>query len=164
MAYSGIHRSAEQKLARYSKIEDGHLIWTGGVSKTTGYGVIWLDGKSYGAHCVSYCVANNIDIKNLEENVLHKPPCNIRNCIEPTHLYLGNQAQNMKDRTDIENNVNKTHCPQGHPYNDINTYLHKGRRHCKECRRENVRRSRKRVKESFNKFYKESGYEDQVLN
>jgi hypothetical protein len=31
---------------------------------------------------------------------------------------------------------NRTHCPQGHPYDDENTYLYGGRRQCKACRRD----------------------------
>lgn len=29
----------------------------------------------------------------------------------------------------------KTHCPHGHEYTDVNTYLWNGRRHCRTCRR-----------------------------
>lgn len=34
-------------------------------------------------------------------------------------------------------NASKTHCPQGHPYDEHNTYKLKGRnaRRCKACRR-----------------------------
>jgi hypothetical protein len=33
--------------------------------------------------------------------------------------------------------ANKTHCPQGHPYDEANTYRHpNGSRRCRECRRQ----------------------------
>jgi hypothetical protein len=32
-----------------------------------------------------------------------------------------------------------TQCPQGHAYDEVNTYLHSGRQHCKTCRRNRVR-------------------------
>jgi hypothetical protein len=34
-------------------------------------------------------------------------------------------------------NVQKTHCPQGHPYDETNTaYAKRGGRYCKTCRRD----------------------------
>lgn len=29
----------------------------------------------------------------------------------------------------------RTHCPQGHPYDEENTYMHHGQRHCRACRK-----------------------------
>lgn len=37
----------------------------------------------------------------------------------------------------------KTHCKRGHEFTEANTYLHDGKRHCKECGRE-ANRQRKR--------------------
>jgi hypothetical protein len=52
----------------------------------------------------------------------------------------------MKDLADIgtgrmgQNNKDKTHCPQGHEYNEVNTYItKKGLRECKTCRKERNR-------------------------
>jgi len=37
----------------------------------------------------------------------------------------------------------KEYCPQGHPYNEENTYVDKkGRRSCRVCHRERMRRYR----------------------
>lgn len=41
----------------------------------------------------------------------------------------------------------KTACPQGHPYDEGNTYLYKGSRQCKECRRVRVAESYQRHSE-----------------
>lgn len=42
----------------------------------------------------------------------------------------------------------KTHCPQGHPYDEENTYINRGKRYCKQCawHRLNVRRKAKNAK------------------
>jgi hypothetical protein len=37
-------------------------------------------------------------------------------------------------------NFLKTHCPQGHPYSEENTYVHAGSRRCRQCQREVNRR------------------------
>lgn len=42
--------------------------------------------------------------------------------------------------------ASKTECPQGHPYDDENTYLWNGERHCRRCRQEAKRRYRARKK------------------
>jgi hypothetical protein len=40
----------------------------------------------------------------------------------------------------------RTHCPQGHAYDEMNTYLTpKGSRDCRTCRREAVRRYQRRL-------------------
>jgi len=46
-------------------------------------------------------------------------------------------------------NVNKTHCPEGHPYDAAHTYrAANGKRHCRECNRLAVARYRRRQKEA----------------
>jgi hypothetical protein len=47
-------------------------------------------------------------------------------------------------------NAAKTHCKQGHPFDEANTYWNpdgSGRRQCKECVRINRQRSRQRKRE-----------------
>jgi hypothetical protein len=62
------------------------------------------------------------------------------------NLYWGNNAMNMKDRARDGTNVNlnKTHCPEGHPYSEENTYIppngeHRQCRTCNRKRREETR-------------------------
>jgi hypothetical protein len=35
----------------------------------------------------------------------------------------------------------RTHCPEGHEYDEANTYMHYGKRRCRACHREQVRLS-----------------------
>lgn len=44
----------------------------------------------------------------------------------------------------------RTHCAQGHPYDEANTYLYAGRRHCKTCmqNRQRTRRAKRKEGES----------------
>jgi hypothetical protein len=42
----------------------------------------------------------------------------------------------------------RTHCPAGHPYDDVNTYVSKtGKRHCRTCQRESMRKRREAKRE-----------------
>ncbi len=66
------------------------------------------------------------------------------------NLRWGTRADNGDDsvRNGTAKNTKKTHCPQGHPYNEANTYVKSGSRNgkpcrqCKTCNRESVRRWR----------------------
>jgi hypothetical protein len=49
------------------------------------------------------------------------------------------QALNRRDR-----NAAKTECPQGHPYDETNTYTHNGERSCITCMRQRTREWRDR--------------------
>jgi hypothetical protein len=72
-------------------------------------------------------------------------------CIEVTHLRLMTQGQHVQGHGlgGDWGQAQKMHCPQGHPYDDENTYVYRrkdGRieRHCRECRREARRRWRRK--------------------
>lgn len=53
------------------------------------------------------------------------------------NLRYGTRSENMYDRVRHGNhpNANKTHCPEGHPYDAENTYVYpgNGRRGCRVC-------------------------------
>lgn len=52
------------------------------------------------------------------------------------NLYWGTPQQNAQDAIDAGNHhhLNKTHCPSGHPYDDENTRVYRGKwRYCRKC-------------------------------
>ena len=85
------------------------------------------------AHRFSAYLYKDFDL-NSSKFVLHE--CDNPSCVNPDHLYIGNQFDNMQDRINSGNNpmLNKTHCPQDHEYNYVNTYNDaNGHRHCVIC-------------------------------
>lgn len=72
---------------------EGCWLWVG-ATKTGGYGQITVDGRSRGAHVVSYSIEKGSIPDQLF--VLHE--CDTANCVNPQHLFLGTQADNMKDK------------------------------------------------------------------
>lgn len=69
--------------------------------------------------------------------VLHK--CDVRLCVNPAHLYLGDKKQNMKDAMSRGRwrhyMTGKTHCRRSlHKLDGDNLYLTRdGRRSCRAC-------------------------------
>lgn len=63
----------------------------------SGYGSIHISGRNYRAHRVAYAKANGIELDRITGlKVLHR--CDNPPCVEPTHLFLGTQSENNKDR------------------------------------------------------------------
>lgn len=69
-----------------------------GATKKSGYGKMTWQGKTYGAHQVSWMLHHN-DGKSQPEHleVRHLCPQN-KNCVNPAHLEIGTRKQNAQDR------------------------------------------------------------------
>jgi hypothetical protein len=67
--------------------------WVGSIS-SNGYGKYLFEGKFYLAHRLSYMLL----ISDIPKNklVLHK--CDNPKCVNPKHLYVGTQKDNMQDK------------------------------------------------------------------
>lgn len=70
--------------------------------------------------------------------------CRARSCVRPDHLEMVSNAENIRRGEIAIHQTSKTHCPQGHPYDEANTYWmtdRKGRRGraCRTCRTERDR-------------------------
>jgi hypothetical protein len=78
---------------KVDKTEGGCHIWTGGTNGQ-GYGCFLVDGKIVGAHRVAWAIAHERWALGL---VLHK--CDTPLCVNPDHLYEGDNSQNMIDKS-----------------------------------------------------------------
>ena len=123
----------ERFLAKVEKTNTCWL-WCGAVNYK-GYGVIGLGTRKDGnalSHRAAWMIYKGSIPSGMD--VLHR--CDTPACVNPDHLFLGTQQDNMKDRDTKgrQHNMRKTHCPKGHAYDVTNTYVTKdGRRCCRAC-------------------------------
>lgn len=87
--------SLQEKFDEFTQpvTESGCLIWTGNIN-SKGYGVVSINSKAHRAHRVAY--EKNIGEIPKGLHVLHK--CDVRCCVNPNHLFLGTNFDNVQDR------------------------------------------------------------------
>lgn len=116
-------------------------IWTGAPT-SNGYGSFkyYQDRSAIGAHVASHLfhigeVPNGMRVCHRCDN----PPC-----VNPEHLFLGSNSDNMKDMVAKNRHGNssrkQTHCRKGHSFEEFGVYERKKKngktfRTCKECGR-----------------------------
>jgi hypothetical protein len=83
--------AAEVLQAGSKRNENGCLEWV--KTRRGGYGRTWFGGKILSTHVLSWQITNGEIPAGKQIN--HK--CHNRACIDPDHLYVGDQSQNMAD-------------------------------------------------------------------
>lgn len=119
----------------------GCWLWTAATTKN-GYAKLGIGGRTRNAHGLAYEAFVGPVPDGLELD--HK--CRTRCCVNPLHLEAISHADNVRRG---EANVGrwqsaKTHCPHGHPFDAVNTYLYRGGRRCKACIKATQARARGR--------------------
>ena len=122
-----------EKLHARTEIDpSGCHIWRG--SRTAGgYGRISFNGREMYAHRLAAAEAFGMFDQRLV--VLHE--CDNPPCVNPEHLRLGTQADNIRDMAakGRTHNQRKTHCIHGHEFTPENTQIKGGGKYraCRTC-------------------------------
>ena len=101
-----------------------------------GYVRIKINQQTWAAHRLAWTLVHGPIPRGMW--VLHH--CDVRNCINVDHLFLGTSQDNIDDKMQKgrwRGNGFKewTHCKAGHEYTPENTYINKasGQRVCRAC-------------------------------
>lgn len=109
---------------KYQVLDDGCWQWLGAIGRD-GYGNFTVNGKTISPQRFAY----EQFVGAIESDLQVIPSCGNRSCVNPDHLDLVESLGAF--------NANKTHCPDGHPYDSENTYITPtGKRMCRACRSE----------------------------
>ena len=127
---------AERFLSYIQESEEGCLLWSG--SKALGYGKFSKNGRPVGAHRVAWEMFMGPIPPGL---VIDHMVCGRRDCVNPDHLQVCTQAENIGRGKAPSAIVHRTNiCKKGmHALEGANVYWYQGRRTCIACRTERDR-------------------------
>jgi hypothetical protein len=117
-----------------------------------GYGVVQIGVKGVRrtASRVAWEMEHNRDAPS-QFVICHK--CDNPSCVNPLHLFMGTQKENLQDSIKKGRfssagrgwERTKTHCSNGHEFNELNTYRWKNKRICRTCHAANEAKRRARA-------------------
>lgn len=144
--------TAAERIKSRTQLVDDCWMWTGKPHRS-GYGRVVVDGQVVYAHRAAYetfvgPIPDGMEIDHL----CHDPltcvgggSCPHRMCVNPAHLEAVKHVVNVyRGKTGLI--AARTHCDKGHEFTGWNLRVINGKRRCRECDNEAMRRYRARKK------------------
>jgi hypothetical protein len=123
---------------------DSNECWLMKPTTYNGYARVKYAGKLHRAHRFSY----EAFVGPIPDGLLVLHHCDVRNCANPNHLFIGTHKQNMQDMVNKGRDLKgtMTHCRKGHEYTTENTYIQPstGWRECRQCNNAGNRKRRQK--------------------
>lgn len=136
----------------WNATESGCWLWAGPTNRR-GQPIVSVEGEGTLVARVAYRLWREEGHKlhgPLRPNVPLVPTCGNRLCVNPAHLKPLDPASEDPRGTF---NRSKPSCPRGHPYSGSNLQLRSsGRRRCRTCHIEELRRYRERKREAAERY------------
>lgn len=138
------HRRLEERF--WSKVDKTDSCWEWRGYLTKGYANFRVAPQSrpdLQQKALAHRVAYELLVGHIPDGMQLDHLCRNRRCVNPEHLEPVTQQENIRRGEVGLNMSSKTHCPSGHEYVEINTYIDKaGARVCRACKRDHARRYR----------------------
>jgi hypothetical protein len=108
--------------------------WLWSASKQgNGYGKFAAGGRG-GKWLAAHRVVYEVLIAPIEPGLELDHLCKVILCVNPDHLEPVTPRENkLRGTSPAAIHAKKTHCPEGHPYDEQNTRWNKNMRHCRLC-------------------------------
>lgn len=137
-------KNTVQDVWRYVTVGDPDVCWPfTGCLNPNGYGQFKLGGRRPNAHRVAFQAARG----EIPAGLVLDHLCRNRACCNPAHLEPVTYSENNRRGNTVNAaNAAKTHCSNGHPFDETNTERIRGRRRCRACRPSERRRAYERRK------------------
>lgn len=144
----------ERFLSKCDRPAEGCWLWKAGVT-TAGYGTMSIASRTHYSHRLAY----EHFIGEIEQGMVIDHLCRTRRCVNPTHMEVVTNAENLR-RGYVSRNgheprpkpaprprvkrpkptkraprvpVERTHCKWGHEWTPENTVIRAGYRKCRLC-------------------------------
>lgn len=136
-----VKKTAEERF--WSKVDkngpEGCWLWTDHLGRQ-GYADFWVPPRPVKAHRFAY----ELLVGPIPEGLVIDHLCSVRHCVNPAHLEAVTQRVNVLRSTNhVAAQAVATHCKRGHEFTPENTYMHRGKRDCRTCHRDQARRARR---------------------
>lgn len=121
----------------WMRVDRGPACWTWtGAMTGSGYGQTTIGGRRRLAHRLSWLMHRGPIPAGMHLDHL----CRNQRCVNPEHLEVVTSRENtLRGTNQVARLAVATVCIAGHPFDEANTYLYRGGRLCKECRRARCR-------------------------
>lgn len=148
-------RVLERFLSKCDRPVDGCWLWEAGIT-TAGYGTLSIASRTHYAHRLAY----EHFIGPIEDGMVIDHLCRMRHCVNPAHLEVVTNAENLRrgyvsrtgrnprpkpaprpkrvkrpkpEKREPRNFAQRTHCKWGHEWTAENIVIRAGYRKCRLC-------------------------------
>ena len=146
---------AQREARFWAKVNKTETCWLWTGWKSEGYGRFFIGSRTDGTcrDILAHRFAYELLVGNIPKELQIDHLCRIRACVNPMHMEPVTQQVNiLRGQGYSARAARVTHCPQGHPYDLLNTFIDKGRqggRHCRICGRGYARAYYRRRRYSY---------------